>query len=606
MPDLEAAYENPQSAARAGWRHTLQVGQHVKLGRLPTQSEWWISDPLISGHHATLLWNGKELQVKERTPPPTNKIFLRNIPTSEFSVGVGESFVIGTTVFTVKDLHTSDAVSQNWADVTIAASAVASRSELRKLTFDNAAVTLRALESVAEVLRLATDEDLLYQSMLKILLEAIPTADAVAIVHIPHDSGEGNALRCNIRAINERGTGSKERFAPSRRLADKAIRREKRSVLYAWTQELLESSNMTVGQDTRPGTPWAVCTPFQDDSAMGLYVAGRLNRTPEVKEGRLTDRELVDHQKIIELVSSLIESTRKSHELERQMTLFRRFLPRRLWGETDRGKLDAILAPRQTDVVVLFCDLRGSCRFAEDGSGNLAEAWDELSGALDEMSQTITHEDGIVAGFQGDAVMAFWGWPDAQPGAIISAARAALRLRERFDRDGWWSKFSCGIGIAMGPAVAGRLGAHDLAKVDVFGPTVNLASRLESMTKMLGVRVMIDPNAAAALSAVDPRSTKFRTRKLAKVRPMGMTQGVELFELLPPEHAPGTNLKEAVRRSWEEAVGWYAAGDWKRARERFQNFFPNDPVAQILLSEMGMAANAPANWDGVVKLNSKS
>ena len=87
---------------------------------------------------------------------------------------------------------------------------------------------------------------------------------------------------------------------------------------------------------------------------------------------------------------------------------------------------------------------------------------------------------------------------------------------------------------------------------------------------------------------------------------MGMTQGVELFELLPPEHAPGTNLKEAVRRSWEEAVGWYAAGDWKRARERFQNFFPNDPVAQILLSEMGMAANAPANWDGVVKLNSKS
>lgn len=605
MPDLEAAYENPQTAARAGWRHALPEGQQIKLGRLPAQADWWISDPLISGHHATLLWNGRELQIKERSPPTTNKIFLRNVPTAEFTIGVGESFVIGTTVFTIKDVNSPDVQSQNWADVTIAAAAVASRAELRKLPFDNAAVTLRALESVAEVLRLATDEELLYQSMLKVLQEAIPVADAVAIVQIPPESTDGGPLRCIVRAVNERGTGAKERFSPSRRLTDKSIRREKRSVLYAWTKDLLESSNMTVGQDSRPGTPWAVCTPFQDDSGIGLYVSGRLLRDPEVKEGRLTDRELVDYQKLIELVCSLIESTRKSHDLERQLTLYRRFLPRRLWGETDRAKLDAILAPRQTEVVVLFCDLRGSCRFAEEGECNLSEAWDELSGALDEMSQTITHEDGIVAGFQGDAVMAFWGWPEPQPDAIVSAARAALRLRERFDRDGWWSKFSCGIGIAVGQAVAGRLGAHDLAKVDVFGPTVNLASRLESMTKAFGVRVMIEPKAAAALAAADPRGIKFRTRKLATVCPVGMSKGVALFELLPPEHAPGTNLKEAVRRSWEEAVGWYAAGEWKRARERFQSYFANDPVAQMLLKEMGVATNPPSGWDGVLKMTVK-
>lgn len=602
MPDLEAAYENPQTGARAGWRHPLPEGQQIKLGRLPAQSDWWIADPLISGHHATVSWTGKVLHVKERTPPPTNKIFLRNIPTADFTAAPGESFVIGTTVFSIRDGATID--PPNWADVTIAAAAVASRSELRKLPFDNAAVTLRALESVADVLRLATDEEMLFQSMLKVLQDAIPTADAAAIVQIPTDAPD-NAPRCLIRAVLERGTGSRERFTPSRRLADKAIRREKRSVLYAWTKDLLESSNMTVGQDTRPGTPWAVCSPFQDDSGLGLYISGRLMRDPDVKEGRLTDRELTDYQKLIELISSLIESTRKSHDLERQLTLFRRFLPRRLWGETDRAKLDAILAPRQTDVTVLFCDLRGSCRFAEDGSSDLTQAWESLSGALDEMSQTITREEGIVAGFQGDAVMAFWGWPDLQPDSVMLAARAALRLRERFDSDGWWSKFSCGIGIASGPAVAGRLGSHDLAKVDVFGPTVNLASRLESLTKSLGVRVLIDAKVAAAVQSIDPRGSKFRTRKLITICPFGMTEGVTVFELLPPEHAPGANMKEAVRRSWEEAVGWYLAGDWKRARERFQQFFANDPVAQMLMKEMGVATNPPAGWNGIVKMAMK-
>jgi adenylate cyclase len=602
MPDLEAAYENPQTGARTGWRHPLPEGQVLRIGRLPAQADWWVADPLISGHHATVTWTGRELQVKERTPPPTNKIFFRNVPTAEFTVPAGESFVIGTTVFTLRD--SSDVEPPNWSDVTIAASMVASRSELRKLTFDNAAGTLRALESVADVLRLATDEDMLLQSMLKIVQDAIPVADAAAIVQIPPDAEDGPP-RCVVRSVIERGAGSRERFSPSRRLSDKAIRRERRSVLYAWTKDLLESSNMTVGQDSRPGTPWAVCSPFQDDSGMGIYVAGRIMRDPEVKDGRLIDRELMDIQKLVEFISSLIESTRKSHDLEKQLTLYRRFLPRRLWGETDRAKLDAILAPRQTNVVVLFCDLRGSCRFAEDGSSDLSAAWEELSGALDEMSQTITHEDGIVAGFQGDAVMAFWGWPDEQPNAISSASRAALRLRERFDREGWWSKFSCGIGIAAGPAVAGRLGAHDLAKVDVFGPTVNLASRLESLTKPLGVRVLIDPNVAAGIAQADPRSTKFRTRRLATICPAGMTAGVVLHELLPPEHAPGSTMKEAVRRSWEEAVGWYAAGDWRRARDRFQQFFSHDPVAQLLLTEMGVATNPPAGWNGVLKMTSK-
>jgi class 3 adenylate cyclase len=602
MPDLEAVYESDtdQGKRRAGWRHALEEGKPVRLGRLPTQSEWWVPDPLISGFHATITWTGSHLDVAERNPPPTNKIFHRNQPAATFGCMPGESFVIGTTVFT---LHAGGATFDppNWADVgaTIAAAAVASRQDLRKLPFEAPATAMRALESVADVLRLATDEDVLFQSMLTVVQNAVPTCDAAAIVFVPPESTDEQP-RAIVRMIVERNALARERFSPSRRLADKAIRRERKSILYAWeTSGLLESSKMTVAPDQRPGTPWAVCTPFQDGSNLGLYVAGRLPQPPEVKDKVITDRTLIEAQKVIELIASLIESTRKSHDLEKQLTLYRRFLPRRLWTETDRAKLDAILAPRACDVAVLFCDLRGSCRFAEDGSTDLARAWDQLSGALDEMSNTITAEDGIVAGFQGDAVMAFWGWPDPQPDAVACAAKAALRLRERFDREGWWSEFSCGIGIAFGTAVAGRLGAHDLAKVDVFGPTVNLASRLEGMTKPFGTRILIDPAAAKQLAAADPAGRRFRLRAMPAVRPVGMTADLAPFELLPPESAPGQPMKEVVRRSWDEAMAWYANGEWTKAKERLQAFFAKDPVAKMVLAAIGPNAK-PAEGEAVV------
>jgi adenylate cyclase len=428
MAELEAVYENDKAKVRNGWRHPLPLNEPKRLGRVPSQSDWWMPDELISGFHATVVWDGSLLTVTERTPPPTNRIFYKSQPQSTFTIKPGETFVIGNTVFGVHDTAPGGTVPQipDWSDVTTPAIASVSRSELRKFTFDAPATTLRALEQVADVLRLATDEDVLFHSMLNVALNALPRADVAAVIEVPVESTH-DTPRAIVRTQVERMAGPGDRFTPSRKLADKAIRRETRSIAFAWAAGLQDSSNMTVQQDVRSGTPWAICTPFQDGSGYGMYVSGRLPRAPEVADGKLKDKELLDCQKVIELIASLIEATRKSHTLERTLTLLRRFLPREFWNETDRDKLDAILAPKQTDVTVLFCDLRGSCRFAEGGD-DLMQSWAELSDALDEMSQQIGHQDGIVAGFQGDAVMAFWGWPQAKPDRVERAATAALRL----------------------------------------------------------------------------------------------------------------------------------------------------------------------------------
>lgn len=589
MAELEALYENKEQNLRNGWRNTLPANQPIKLGRVYGQADWWMNDGLISSFHATITWDGERLNVAERTdPPPTNRIYYQSRPQPTFAISPGDSFVIGNTVFM---LHAGSAstIAADRPDVTVPAEATFTRAQLRQVPFDTSATFLRALEQVPDVLRLANDEDMLFRNMVKVGLDALPHADALAVVQIPPEATD-NDKRVLVRNHQQRLAGKAETFMPSRRLAFRSIRQDKKSVLHVWMGE--KNENMTIRMDSHmPGTPWAICTPFKDDSGWGLYADGRLPKEPAVERGQVRDKELLDYQKVIELVAGLIESTRKAHQLDRQLTLYRRFIPRRLWNDTSADQLDDLLHPRLTTATVLFCDIRGSCRFAEDGEMNLEETWFDLATAIDDMTNIISGEDGIVAGFQGDAVMAFWGWPDGMDDQIERAAKAAMRIRRRFDQLGWRKDLSCGIGIAHGQVMAGRMGASELAKVDVFGPTVNLASRLESLTKQFGVRILVDEPVAKYLAEKSWRQG--RVRRLGKYVPKGMAKGFVLSELLPPEHdTVSGNIKESGRRSWDEAVGWFLAGEWGLARGRFEQFSA-DPTAKLLLDHMAKTDGIP-------------
>src|SRR5262249_17338189 len=153
---------------------------------------------------------------------------------------------------------------------------------------------------------------------------------------------------------------------------------------------------------------------------------------------------------------------------------------------------------------ILFCDLRGSCKIADDAQDNLAGLWDRISTALSIMTGSIIERDGVIGDFQGDAAMGFWGWPLKTADQIERAARAALSIRKQFAEasakgNNPLAGFHCGIGIAHGRAYAGQLGTSDQAKVGVYGPRVNLASRLESLTKTFQVPILIDDQVAQGL-----------------------------------------------------------------------------------------------------------
>ena len=197
------------------------------------------------------------------------------------------------------------------------------------------------------------------------------------------------------------------------------------------------------------------------------------------------------------------------------------------------------LDPRETEVTILFCDLRGFSKTVEAGEGNLLAVLNRVSTALGVMTQNILRYRGAIADFLGDAALGFWGWPIDHPGKAEDACRAALGIRAAFAEFGKSPThplygFRVGIGIASGRAVAGGIGTAEQAKVTVFGPVVNSASRLQDMTKLLRVPILIDePTAEAIREHTAPDVA--RVRRLAKVRPYGLDTPLMVTELLPPE-----------------------------------------------------------------------
>jgi adenylate cyclase len=194
--------------------------------------------------------------------------------------------------------------------------------------------------------------------------------------------------------------------------------------------------------------------------------------------------------------------------------------------------------------------------------------------------------------------MGFWGWPFAGEGQVEQAARAALAIRREFQQfarrqDHPLANFSCGIGLAHGPAIAGRLGTLDQFKVGVFGPVVNLASRLESLTKTFGVPILVDEATAQQLP-----SAKIRLRRLARIQPYGMTRTVLLHELMP-RYEPGC-LSDRDQADYEAALDHFQEGRWQDAKKLLEMLRGDGPSQYLLRHIAEQGGRPPSNWKGVI------
>ena len=184
---------------------------------------------------------------------------------------------------------------------------------------------------------------------------------------------------------------------------------------------------------------------------------------------------------------------------------------------------------------------------------------------------------------------------------VLRICRAALGIRAEFEAT---AGFHAGIGLATGKAVAGKIGTVDQVKVTVFGPVVNLASRLEGMTKTLRAAILLDEATAKAIRRNVPREVA-RVRRLAVVRPYGLDTPLEVSELLPPE-----SLYPAVSDRhldcYESALDAFLAGRWLQAFELLHEIPTEDRVKDFLTVYIAQHNRTPPeDFDGVVPLETK-
>jgi adenylate cyclase len=138
----------------------------------------------------------------------------------------------------------------------------------------------------------------------------------------------------------------------------------------------------------------------------------------------------------------------------------------------------------------------------------------------------------------------------------------------------------------------------------VFGPVVNLASRLETMTRQLRAAILIDPPTAAVIQAsVSPDVA--RVRRLARVRPVGMSQPLDLFELLPPAGESGAWADDHLA-NYAAALAAFEARDWPQALQLLHQVPPEDEAKDFLTLFIARHSRTPPEaWDGVIPLEAK-
>jgi adenylate cyclase len=579
------------SEAGQSFRRALPEGVTIRLGRAP-QRGWQVPwDLYISREQADVTLRDGKLHVR-CADEATNPAYFHGKQSREFVANVGEAFRIGKTTFTLTRIEFQSPPEESIVEKSF------DRLALKTQLFSNADQRLEVLCDLPEVIQLATTEEEFGRGLVQLLLAGIPHASAVAMAQF--DVDRDPEAKAPLRLYWEARDGENLRFRPSQRLIRAALATGE-SKLHMWSETLEQDPSFTATADL----DWAFCTPIDEPGSRDwcIYVSGKVQR--EIKN----EDDLTGDVRFAELIAQTTVAIRQVRSLEKRSAGLAQFFSPAVMEALHGPDAEELLKPTQQDITVLFCDIRGFSRQAEEVKDDLETLLRRTSEALGLMTREIIARDGVIADFQGDAALAFWGWPLPAVDGPLPACEAALAIARKLDevrdvKDHPLAGFRVGIGIAHGRAIAGKIGAPEQAKVGVLGPVVNLGSRLEAMTKQLGAPILLD-EATATYARQHLPPDAGRVRRTGRVLPYGLKTPLVVSHLLPPPSEEPRVTDEGIA-NFEAAVDAVAAGDWAKALELLENV-PGPDRAKDFLTVFIAQNNyePPPDWDGTIVLPRK-
>jgi len=271
----------------------------------------------------------------------------------------------------------------------------------------------------------------------------------------------------------------------------------------------------------------------------------------------------------------------------------------------DPGKLK--LGGDKKVLSVLFSDIRGFTSISEKMKPE--ELVPFLNEYLSAMSQCVLDKKGMLDKYIGDAIMAVWGAPLPNYDQAPDACRAALAMRDKLKAlaPDWEKRelppIRAGIGINTGPMIVGNIGSEQKMDFTVIGDNVNLASRLEGLTKQYRVEILISEFTREVIK------DGFTVRLLDRVTVKGKEEPIGLFEVLD-EGAPDDRTRHWIAE-FTDGLDFFTKQNWTSARKAFENVKTarggQDGPSDVYLERIEILEQDPPgeDWDGVWRWTTK-
>jgi len=213
--------------------------------------------------------------------------------------------------------------------------------------------------------------------------------------------------------------------------------------------------------------------------------------------------------------------------------VFSRFLPEAVVEHAlSTDSMESLLAARRMEGTVMFTDLRKFTTFAEGHP--VEQVIDVLNHYLSEVGDAVLDNGGTLVAYLGDGVMSVFGAPVESGDHADRALDAALEiagprlasLNRWLEEQGIYRRFEVGVGLNAGPVMSGNVGSERRLEYAAIGDTTNTASRVESLTKDLGVPLLLTQSVVDALQRERPG-----LRFVDEVAPRGRSATVRLWTI---------------------------------------------------------------------------
>ncbi|MCL1993459.1 MAG: response regulator [Spirochaetes bacterium] len=319
------------------------------------------------------------------------------------------------------------------------------------------------------------------------------------------------------------------------------------------------------------------------------------------------------------LVANALRHRLMENRQKKTMTAFARYVPIDVMDEIIKKSSSQATHGETRLVAVLFSDIRSFTTISENTPAQ--ELVEFLNGYFDLMGRQIISEGGNIDKFIGDAIMAIFGAPKTLENASTSAVRAALRMVKTLgtvDTSGIFLPqpgLGTGIGVNYGECVVGNIGFQNKLDYTVIGDTVNLAARLEGVTKYYSAPVIVSE------FVYNVSKDDFIFRKADSVRVKGKDRPVGLYtvyEAWQGEAEEGTPQSLVISREtldqYNKGLKLYYMREWETAKQYFNNALEasraagkEDYLCELYLHRIAdyQVNPPPADWDTTTTMTEK-